>query len=235
MIDCLPATSQGFQEAKSEKRRKSVKCVYATSLLDGYVRSNEIVKITFHAAGSGAIWRNVNQRYAEYTRFDIGSIGVMSGRAYQAGNTSGFDIEEAMASLEGLSPDKPDQAIWVADIEDRLGYRPSQLAGLLHVTRQAVHDWKKGKAIRPHHRDRLHALWQAAVELGQNAPDGRLPPLWDSRTIAERGVAFFNGVQAGGDPRELACDLIRLWHRDRQERKTLAALMGGVISGKERR
>lgn len=72
-----------------------------------------------------------------------------------------------LASEPLLSLDVPGA---LADLRQTLGLNTSQMASVLHVSRQAIYDWSHGKTVKPENRRRIESVLEIAQAWRQRSP-----------------------------------------------------------------
>ena len=104
----------------------------------------------------------------------------------------------------------------------------SELAKMLHVSRQAIYKWKNGEGISDESAEKLHSLARAAdffVEAGLV-----VTPFMLRRTVVN-GQSFLEIVEHGGSPVKAAQNLVQLVQIGQRQR----ALINQRLSTKQNR
>lgn len=94
----------------------------------------------------------------------------------------------------------------------------TDLAVLLHVSRQAVYDWLDGKEITAENLERVEGLVKAADVLAVEGLRGTSSAL---RRPIRGGKTFFQLVQQGASPEDAARALVRMLRVEAEQRQAL--------------
>lgn len=130
--------------------------------------------------------------------------------------------ESRHKALEAFASETPVENI--VRIRGVLGCTVTDMARMIGVSRQAIYDWRAGKAIAPENASRLSELTRAADIIAGEGP--AVTPRVLRRPIRE-GKNFFELVREGGSAAVAADRLVEIVRVEASERETLKKRLAG--------
>jgi len=112
----------------------------------------------------------------------------------------------------------------VSRIREVLNPTVTDLAGILHVSRQAIYDWQAGKPIAEENAARLAELVKAADLFAVEGLKGTSQTM---RRPIKDGKNFFDLIKEGSPADTAARDLIEIIRREYRQREALRKRLAG--------